>query len=65
VGFIGGTGSQELRQIGLTMTRKVVGRGHPERLLMIDGSHLFPMERPQQTAAAIAAMLAELQRTNS
>lgn len=60
VGFIGGTGSQELRQIGLAMTRKVVGRGHPERLRTIDGSHLFPMERPQETAAAIEAMLAEL-----
>jgi len=58
--FIGGTRSLELKQIGLSMTRKVVGRDRPERLRMVEGSHLFPMERPQETAAAIEAMIARL-----
>lgn len=60
VGFIGGTRSVEMRQVGMTMTRRVVGSAHPERIRMIDGSHLFPMERPLETAEAIAATLREL-----
>jgi pimeloyl-ACP methyl ester carboxylesterase len=60
VGFIGGTASQEMKQVGMTMTHKVVGRQHPERMLMIEGSHLFPMEKPQETAAAIETMLKTL-----
>lgn len=57
VGFIGGTRSVEMKQVGMTMTRKIVGPAHPERLRMIEGSHLFPMERPLETAAAIEQML--------
>jgi len=57
VGFIGGTRSVEMKQVGMTMTRKVVGRAHPERMCMVEGSHLFPMERPLETAAAIEEML--------
>jgi hypothetical protein len=30
------------------------------RLMMIDGSHLFPMEKPHATAAAIEASLLNL-----
>lgn len=60
VAFIGGTRSREMRQVGMTMTRRVVGRGHPERFALVEGSHLFPMERPKETAAAIDAMLAKL-----
>jgi pimeloyl-ACP methyl ester carboxylesterase len=62
VGFIGGTQSQEMKQVGMTMTHKLVGRDHPERLIMLEGSHLFPMERPQETAAAIDRLLASLQQ---
>ncbi|MFP5460003.1 MAG: alpha/beta fold hydrolase [Gammaproteobacteria bacterium] len=61
VGFIGGTRSVEMKQVGMTMTRKVVGRAHPERLRMVEGSHLFPMERPLETAAAIEEMLGRFQ----
>jgi pimeloyl-ACP methyl ester carboxylesterase len=57
VGFIGGTQSLEMQQVGTTMTRKLVGTEHPERWRMIEGSHLFPMERPAGTAAAIAETL--------
>ncbi len=53
VAFIGGRQSQEMKQVGMTMTDEVT-RG---RILMLDGSHLFPMERPLATAAAIEAAL--------
>lgn len=60
VGFIGGTDSQEMRQVGMSMTQRLVGRRHPERLQMVEGSHLFPMERPQETAALIDQVLQHL-----
>ena len=53
VAFVGGTRSEEMKQVGMTMTEKVV-RG---RIMMLDGSHLFPMEKPLATAAAIEASL--------
>jgi pimeloyl-ACP methyl ester carboxylesterase len=59
-GFIGAADSQELRQVGLSMTRKVVGTDDPERLRIVEGSHLFPMERPQETAAEMDAMIRRL-----
>lgn len=62
VAFIGGTDSQEMRQVGMAMTLRLVGPGHPERLQMIEGSHLFPMEQPQATAAALDRVLTDLAR---
>ena len=59
VGFVGGAESQEMKQAGMTMTRRLVGN-HPDRLLTVPGSHLFPMERPHETAAAIDAVLRAL-----
>ncbi|MFM9881051.1 MAG: alpha/beta hydrolase [Burkholderiaceae bacterium] len=56
VSFIGGEQSLELRQAGLALTRQVVGR----RLTMLPGSHLFPMESPLETAAAVDAALRDL-----
>ncbi|UZW63171.1 alpha/beta fold hydrolase [Lysobacter enzymogenes] len=53
VGFLAGTRSRELRNAGEAATRRLVG----ERWAWVEGSHLFPMERPQDTAAAIEAML--------
>ena len=53
VAFIGGRQSQEMRQVGMAMTEQVT-RG---RTMMLDGSHLFPMEKPVATAAAIEAAL--------
>lgn len=49
IAFIAGTQSREVRQVGLRATRRLVG----ERLQWIDGSHLFPMERPDETAESI------------
>jgi pimeloyl-ACP methyl ester carboxylesterase len=54
--FIGGLQSQELQQVGMAMTSKVT----QGRVTMIDGSHLFPMEKPVATAAAIEASLLAL-----
>ena len=51
--FIGARGSHEIRVLGMDLTREVT-RG---RITMLDGSHLFPMERPEVSAAAIEAAL--------
>lgn len=56
VAFIGGRDSQEMKQVGMAMTEKVT-RG---RTMMLDGSHLFPMEKPLATAAAIEAALCNM-----
>lgn len=53
VAFIGGRASEEMRQVGMAMTVQVTG----SRMMMLDGSHLFPMEKPVATAAAIEAAL--------
>ena len=53
VSFIGGIQSAELKAVGLALTQQVT-RG---RMLMVDGSHLFPMEKPLVTAAAIETAL--------
>jgi pimeloyl-ACP methyl ester carboxylesterase len=53
VTFIGGHASAEMKQVGMSMTEKVT-KG---RTMMLDGSHLFPMEKPIATAAAIEAAL--------
>ncbi|MEY5099805.1 MAG: hypothetical protein RJA36_2524 [Pseudomonadota bacterium] len=55
--FIGGTDSEEMRQAGLAMTRRLVDSAQAHRLQMLAGSHLFPMERPRETADAIARAL--------
>ena len=53
VAFIGGLQSQEIQQVGLGLTMKIT----QGRMTMMDGSHLFPMEKPVATAAAIEAAL--------
>ena len=58
VAFIGGTHSVEMRQVGMAMTERIT-RG---RIMMLEGSHLFPMEKPLATAAAIEAALLGLQQ---
>ncbi len=51
--FIGGRQSAEMKQVGMGLTEKVT-KG---RIMMLDGSHLFPMEKPIATAAAVEAAL--------
>ena len=53
VAYIGGTQSVEGRQVGLEATRRLVR----ERLEWIEGSHLYPMEQPALTAAAVLRQL--------
>jgi pimeloyl-ACP methyl ester carboxylesterase len=53
VAFIGGLASVEMKQVGMATTEKIT-RG---RIIMLDGSHLFPMEKPLATAAAIETAL--------
>ena len=54
--FIGGRQSVEMKQVGMAMTQKITHG----RIMMLDGSHLFPMEKPLATAAAIEAALLNL-----
>jgi pimeloyl-ACP methyl ester carboxylesterase len=54
VHFIGGTASVEMRQAGLEGTRRITHG----RMQWLEGSHLFPFEQPDQTAAAVLGILA-------
>jgi pimeloyl-ACP methyl ester carboxylesterase len=54
VAYIGGSHSTEGRLAGLAFTKALVGR----RWMMIDGSHLFPMEKPLATAQAVIKQIA-------
>ncbi len=56
VAFIGGRASTEMRQVGMAMTQRIT----QGRTMVLDGSHLFPMEQPVATAAAIEASLLNL-----
>ena len=53
VTFVGGRQSQEIRQVGMALTEKVT-KG---RIMMLNGTHLFPMENPLASAAAVEAAL--------
>ncbi len=53
ISFIGGDASLEMEQVGMTMTNKLAKK----RIQMLPGSHLFPMELPLETAAAIDAAI--------
>ena len=59
--FIGGRDSVEMRQVGMAMTQRIT----QGRVMMLDGSHLFPMEQPLATAAAIEAALLNLGRLSA
>jgi pimeloyl-ACP methyl ester carboxylesterase len=52
--FIGGTESDEIRRVGLAETRRLAAGA----MRRIEGSHLFPMERPRQTAETVLEILA-------
>lgn len=58
VHFIAGTQSAEIRQVTLAATRALVQRSGGQ-LSWMAGSHLYPMERPDDTAAAVLALLAD------
>ncbi|MBD9401778.1 alpha/beta fold hydrolase [Comamonas sp. CMM02] len=56
VAFISGMYSKEMKQVGMDMTLRITHG----RTMLVDGGHLFPMEQPHVTAAAIEASLLNL-----
>ncbi|MEO6031583.1 MAG: alpha/beta hydrolase [Burkholderiaceae bacterium] len=54
--FVRGTESAEVRQVGLAATTRLA-RG---RVSSIQGSHLFPMEKPAETAAEVVRWIETL-----
>lgn len=61
VAFLGGQQSAELRQAGVAATRALAG----PRFRRIEGSHLFPMERPAETAAEVLALVDAIERARN
>ncbi len=59
--FIGGMQSAEVRQAGMRATQRLTAG----RVSWIEGSHLFPMERPDETAAAVLEALAGMERASA
>ena len=56
VAFVGGLQSREMKTVGVALTAKVT----QGRMAWMDGTHLFPMEKPQAAAAAIEAAISAL-----
>jgi pimeloyl-ACP methyl ester carboxylesterase len=56
VAFIGGTQSTEVRQVGMTVTERLT----QGRISWMEGSHLFPFERPKESAAEVVKWLKAL-----
>lgn len=57
--FVGGTHSVENRQVGLRATRALTHG----RMSFVEGSHLFPFERPQETSDEVLRWLGEFAAT--
>ncbi|PZP29873.1 MAG: alpha/beta hydrolase [Roseateles depolymerans] len=55
VAFVGGTQSNELRQAGAAPSKALVG----ERWRWMEGSHLYPFEKPDATADLVLELLAD------
>jgi pimeloyl-ACP methyl ester carboxylesterase len=60
VAFIGGTRSVEVRKVGMALSQRIT-KG---RVMMLDGGHLFPMEKPLVAASAIETALLNLKSLN-
>jgi pimeloyl-ACP methyl ester carboxylesterase len=56
VAFVGGRDSREVRQAGLVAIRRLT----QGRLSWVDGSHLFPFERPDETVIEVLNWFARL-----
>ncbi|WP_157264460.1 alpha/beta fold hydrolase [Azohydromonas aeria] len=56
VGFIAGTRSEEMRQGGVDVARRLAGA----RFRWTEGTHLYPMESPERTAALVLELLADM-----
>jgi pimeloyl-ACP methyl ester carboxylesterase len=63
VHFFGAHGSREVRLAGMALTRALT-QGTHGRITWLEGSHLFPMEKPLATAQAVlAALQSQAQQT--
>lgn len=51
--FVGGTQSTEVKQVGMAATERLA----EGRVSWVEGSHLFPFERPQETATEVQRWL--------
>jgi pimeloyl-ACP methyl ester carboxylesterase len=51
--FVRGSQSEEVRRVGLAATSRLA----QGRISVVEGSHLFPMERPAETAAEVLRLL--------
>jgi pimeloyl-ACP methyl ester carboxylesterase len=56
VAFVAGTQSAEMRQAGAEASRRLAG----ERFVWTEGTHLYPMERPEATAALVLELIATM-----
>lgn len=56
VAYVAGSRSAENRQLGIGLVRRLAG----PRWRTIDGTHLFPMERPDETAQTVLDLLAAM-----
>ena len=56
VGFVAGTRSAEMRQGGFAASHRLAG----DRWRWIEGTHLYPMERPDDTALLVLELLASM-----
>jgi pimeloyl-ACP methyl ester carboxylesterase len=61
VHYLGGTRSAEGRQVGMAMTRALT----QGRIGWIEGTHLYPMERPDETAQAVLDSIAGMTERSS
>lgn len=57
VAFVAGTQSEELRQAGAAASKALAG----PNFVWMEGSHLFPFERPDDTAALVLQLLDAMQ----
>jgi pimeloyl-ACP methyl ester carboxylesterase len=61
VAFIGGRNSREIQLVGLAATRRVT-KG---RITWLEGSHLFPFERPDETVREVLTWMERLDVLNA
>ncbi|MFZ2651145.1 MAG: alpha/beta hydrolase [Burkholderiaceae bacterium] len=61
VAFVGGTDSAELRRVGLREVKRLTH----SRITLLQGSHLFPMEKPQEAAQAVLHWLASFEASSA
>jgi pimeloyl-ACP methyl ester carboxylesterase len=63
--FVGGSDSRELNAVGLRGTEQLVAARAGNSLQRVSGPHLFPMERPIETARLIHDLVRKCEAVNS